>query len=97
MQSGTSNMKQWRIDLISDDKKFVDPTMGWIGGRDTTRQLNLHFDSKDDAIEYCNNNALTYEIDELNNREVKAKSYADNFATAKRTYSDVVATNKIDL
>ncbi len=97
MQSGTKNMNQWRLDIRSDDPRFVDPTMGWISRKDTKGQLKMSFDSEEDAIRYCTDNGLNYEIQQPTSRKLKTKSYANNFATHKRRYSDIVAKNKIEL
>lgn len=97
MQSGTRNTQQWRLEIRSDDAKFVDSTMGWIGGRDTTRQLTLRFDSEEEAITYCNNNEITYSVAGTKTRKAKPKSYANNFATNRRFYADMAIARKIDL
>ena len=97
MQSGVQNMNQWKVDIRSDDRKFVDPTMGWIGGSDTTRQLTLSFATQEEAIAYCEKNGLPWSIMQSKTRKAKPKSYANNFATHKRRYSDVAVNRKIDL
>lgn len=97
MQSGTQNRKQWKVEIRSDSAKWVDPTMGWISGQDTTRQLSLSFKTEKEAIKYCEKNGLDWDIVEGNERNFKPKSYANNFSTYKRRYSDVAATKRIDL
>ncbi len=97
MQSGTKNMKQWKVEIRNHDGKFVDPTMGWIGSTDTTRQLKLSFKSEEEAIKYCESKGLAWDIADGNERKFKPKSYANNFATAKRRYSDIASERKIDL
>lgn len=97
MQSGTKNMNQWKVEIRNHDGKFVDPTMGWIGSTDTTRQLSLHFNSEGAAIKYCESKGLDWHIADDNERKFKPKSYANNFSTAKRRYSDIAANNKINL
>lgn len=97
MQSGTQNMRQWRLEIRSDDPKFVDSTMGWIGGCDTTRQLTLRFDSEEEAIKYCENNKIKWKRQPTQTRKMKPKSYANNFSTDKRRYSDIAASRKITL
>lgn len=97
MQSGIQNTKQWRMEIRSDDPKFVDPTMGWIGSRDTTRQLVLKFASEEEAVEYCKKHLISFDIRSPKVRIIKPKSYANNFSTGKRRYSDIVADRKIEL
>ena len=97
MQSGTQNMRQWRVEIRSDDPKFVDSTMGWIGCCDTTRQLALRFNSEEEAIKYCENNGIEWKQHAVQTRKMKPKSYANNFSTDKRRYSDIAAARKIIL
>ena len=97
MQSGMQNTLTWKLRFLSDDPKFVDPTMGWIGGSDTMRQIELRFESYDEAVAYCEKHGLEWEEQETNERNFKPKSYANNFAFDRRRYSDIAAKKKIRL
>jgi len=91
MQSGQQNTRKWELTVHSDATKWVDPTMGWISGDDTTRQLKLIFDSEAQAIAYAKHKNLTFEIiDHPGDRALQPKSYANNFAFSKRRYFDGV-------
>ncbi len=94
MQSGTRNTQSWILEFASDDRKFVDEMMGWIGGADTTRQLKLKFDSEAEAIAYAEEHNLAYETREPHQRSPHPKSYAKNFAFDRRKYSDIAANLK---
>ncbi len=89
MQSGLGNSKWWCLQFVSDDRKFVEPVMGWIGSKDTTRHLVLKFPSKESAINYACAHKLQYEICQPHKKKIKAKSYAANFASGKRQYCDL--------
>ena len=89
MQSGKAKTKNWHFKIVSNDKKFVDPVMGWIGSNDTTRQLSLQFDTKEEAIAYAEKNNITYQVREPKTRSLKKKSYAANFAFSQRKYADI--------
>lgn len=89
MQSGRGKTKRWILEFISPDSTFVDPTMGWIGSRDTTRQLKLIFESQAEAIEYAQSLDVPYVVREPREKKVRPKSYAANFAYDRRSYSDV--------
>ncbi|MDG1286856.1 MAG: ETC complex I subunit [Rickettsiales bacterium] len=97
MQSGTRNMNQWKLEIRSDSETFVDPTMGWIGGVDTTRQLNISFDTHKEAVSYCESKGIFWSDATPKERKLKPKSYANNFSTGKRRYSDLAMAKKIDL
>lgn len=47
--------------------------------------MNLYFTTKEDAVEYCERNGLTYQVDEPQPRKKLHKLYADNFSWGKRT------------
>jgi hypothetical protein len=64
--------------------------MGWISSCDTLRQLKMSFDSQEDAVRYAKDNEIAYEIRQPHARKPKAKSYAANFSTAKRSFTDII-------
>jgi hypothetical protein len=88
MQSGSGKTDQWLLEFVSDDKKFVEPLMGWVGSRDTTRQIKLFFGTEAEAIAYAQAHDIPYELKEPKGRKIKPKSYAANFAANLRKYAD---------
>ena len=90
MQSGTANVQHWVLEFTSDDRKFVEPLMGWVGSKDTTRQIKLRFPSQAEAVAYAEEHQIPYEIRNPNQRVVKPKSYTSNFAANRRKYSDKI-------
>lgn len=96
MQSGKAKTKSWHFKFISDDKKFVEPMMGWIGSNDTTRQLSLTFDTAEEAIAYAESKKIEYTVRQPHKRTLKKKSYADNFAFSQRKYSDIASRAQRD-
>ena len=52
---------------------------------DPLSNMNLWFTTKDDAVDYCERNGLSYEIDEPQVRRNLRKSYSDKFSWSKRT------------
>lgn len=81
MQSGRAgNMALWVLEFEPSDAKKVDSLMGWSGSADTRNQLRLRFESKEDAVAYADRNGLSYSVVEPQDRAIKPKNYADNFA-----------------
>lgn len=80
MQSGTATNDFWLLEFASEDKKYIEPLMGWVGNRDTKQQLRMKFDSKEQAIAYAENNEIPFKLIEPKTRKFIKKSYADNFA-----------------
>lgn len=83
MQSGKAGMKKWVLEFTPESPYFVEPLMGWTGMRDTTREVQLSFPTKDAAIAYAKQNGLAYELAEPHKRTQVKKTYADNFKFKK--------------
>ena len=60
MQSGRAKTKGWVMVFEPSDATRPDPIIGWNGSADTSRQVRLTFDSKEDAIEHARKNGFTY-------------------------------------
>jgi hypothetical protein len=76
--------KAWVLDFEQASPKTISPLMGWTSSGDVRQQVRLRFDTKEEAIAYCEQNALPYRVFEpaLPKRVVQA--YADNFAYTAR-------------
>ena len=53
MQSGRNNVKRWVLEFEPGGPKQTDHLMGWIGSGDTTAQVRLKFDSKEEAVAFA--------------------------------------------
>lgn len=84
MSSGKAKTHFWLLEYKPVQKNTPEPLMGWNSGG-TIAQIKLQFDSKDEAIAYANSKGIAYELHEPKERIYKPKSYAANFATARRT------------
>jgi hypothetical protein len=49
------------------------------------QQVRLRFDSKDEAIAYCEHNGIPYRVFDPNPPKRTVMAYADNFAYSRRT------------
>ena len=79
MQQGRAKTKQWVLEWEPSEARRAEPLMGWISSGDTRRQVQLNFDSKEQAIEYAEERGIDYVVREPKTRTIKTKSYADNF------------------
>jgi len=79
MQSGQANTREWRLEFEPVAPRQVDSLMGWTGSRDTTQQLALHFDTKEQAVAYAERHGYAYAVLEAHPRAVRRRAYADNF------------------
>ena len=53
--------------------------MGWETSTDTLEEVILKFSTKEQAVEYAENNNILYTVVEPKKKEFVIKSYADNF------------------
>jgi hypothetical protein len=84
MQSGTANTKEWVLDYEPEQPRTVEPLMGWTSSGDMKQELRLRFDSKDDAIAYCQREGIAYEVFESKPLQRTRIAYSDNFASGRR-------------
>lgn len=79
MQSGLAKTHDWVLNFDPNDAQRPDPLMGWVGSRDTQRQVNLRFPTQAEAEEYCKSHGIDYTVELPQAASVRPKSYADNF------------------
>jgi len=84
MQSGTARTKEWVLDYEPEEPRVVEPLMGWTSSGDMKQQLRLFFDSKDEAVAYCERHAIAYQVFEAKEPARRTIAYADNFAYTRR-------------
>lgn len=79
MQSGKARTKQWTLEYEPESPREVDPLMGWTSSSDMRQQVQLEFDSADEAVAYATRNGIAFDVFEPHRPAQRAKSYADNF------------------
>jgi len=79
MQSGFGNTRQWVLEFEPDAPKTHDPLTGWVSSADTRGQVQLRFESEDEAVAYARRQGYEYSLVEPKTRTIRPKSYADNF------------------
>ena len=84
MQSGQGNTKDWLLDFEPEVPRQVEPLMGWTSSFDTRQQIRLRFETKEEAIAYCERNGIPYQVSEEKPVARRVVSYADNFAFRRR-------------
>lgn len=85
MQSGRAKTKDWVVDFEPEQPRTVEPLMGWTSSGDTRQQLRLRFDTKEEAIAYCERHGIAHQV--LESAEAVTRrgiSYSDNFAFKRR-------------
>lgn len=80
MQSGVAMTKEWQLTYEPEQPRMVEPLMGWTSSGDMKQQITIRFDSKEDAIAYCEREGIPYEVLEPKEPIRRQVAYADNFA-----------------
>ncbi len=84
MQSGRGKTRHWKMEYMTDDAHTPDPLMGWTTMQDTAVQIQLEFDTKEEALAYAKAKNLEAIIEEPKSAKVPPKAYAENFSFTRR-------------
>ena len=79
MQSGRAQSRKWILEYEPATPRRPDRLMGWTSAEDTLNEVQLHFDTLDEARAFAERQGLDYTVIEPQRAVVKPKSYADNF------------------
>lgn len=86
MQSGEARTRDWVLEFVPADAKWVDPLMGWTGSRDMNSQVRLSFPTRTEAVAYAERHGIPFEVFEPKRRGhvLRQNGYGDNFAASRR-------------
>jgi ETC complex I subunit conserved region len=84
MTSATAMPQDWRLVFERRSPPFVDPLMGWTGGRDPLAQLELSFPSLDAAVAYAQRQGLRYVVC----HDQASRQASERRARRRRAFSD---------
>jgi ETC complex I subunit conserved region len=80
MQSGIAKTREWQLDYEPEQPRAIEPLMGWTSSGDMKQQLTISFDSREDAVAYCEREGIPYQVIEPKQPARRQAAYADNFA-----------------
>jgi ETC complex I subunit-like protein len=80
MQSGKAKTKEWVLDFEPQEPREVEPLMGWTSSGDMAQQVQLRFDTSEEAIAYCERHGIPYQVFTAKTPPRRGISYSDNFA-----------------
>jgi hypothetical protein len=84
MQSGTAKTTEWVLEFEPEQSREVEPLMGWTSSGDMRQQVQLRFDSAEEAVAYCERSGIAYQVMEPKAPARRTISYSDNFAFKRR-------------
>jgi hypothetical protein len=80
IQSGTAKTREWQLDYEPEQPRAIEPLMGWTSSGDMKQQLTIRFETKEDAVAYCEREGIPYQVIEPKQPAHRQVAYADNFA-----------------
>jgi ETC complex I subunit-like protein len=86
MQSGQAKTRDWMLEYVPADARWIEPLMGWTGSDDMNSQVRLRFESREEAVAYAERYGIPFEVFEPKQRRhiLRQNGYGDNFATGRR-------------
>ena len=79
MQSGKGNTDEWVFEFEQESPRTADPLMGWTSANETTTQVKLKFETREEAEAYARRKGIAYQVQPEAPVKMQKKSYSDNF------------------
>ena len=84
MQSGTAKTHDWVLDYEPEERREIEPLMGWTSSGDMRQQVRLRFASAEEAVTYAERHGIAYQLFDDKTSVRPSMSYSDNFAFKRR-------------
>src|SRR6266853_1957306 len=98
MQSGTAKTREWQLDYEPEQPRAIEPLMGWTSSGDMKQQLTLCFDTREDAVAYCEREAIRALVAELRQRLDQVAGGGGETSRARHTLrGKMLARQRVDL
>jgi hypothetical protein len=72
------------LDYEPEQPRAVEPLMGWTSSGDMRQQVRLRFETREEAVAYCERHGIAYQVAEPKATARRTISYSDNFAFNRR-------------
>ena len=83
-QSGAAKSQEWLLRFEPSAARRPDPLMGWTQTTDTRGQVQIAFDTREEAVAFAQRQGIAFEIVPEPTVRTVVKAYADNFAFGRR-------------
>lgn len=84
MQSGKAKTKDWVLEFDTDAARRIEPLMGYTSSGDTSSQVRMSFETREEAIAFAQRQGLEFQVIEPREPKRVIKAYADNFSANRR-------------
>ena len=78
-QSGRAQARKWILEYEPATPRRPEPLMGWASAADTLNEVQLRFNTCDEALAFADRLGLDYTVIAPHESAERPKSYADNF------------------
>lgn len=79
MTSGRANAGVWILDFQSTQPRVIDPLTGNTRSLDTRGQVEIRFETKQEAVSYAKANNIPHRLIDLPKSKRISRSYSENF------------------
>lgn len=79
MQSGRANARHWVIEFPTSGARVVDPLTGTLRSTQAEAQLDLKFDTLEEAVAYAKANDIAHQVIKPKTVRRVSRSYSENF------------------
>lgn len=80
MQSGRGNSQKWVLEFVSKKPLVIDPLTGNTRSTDMRSQIELKFDTMEEAVAYAKANDIPHRVSAPKVTKRISRSYSENFA-----------------
>lgn len=80
MQSGRANSRHWVLEFPKSGERAIDPLTGTLRATHMEAQLDLKFESLEDAVAYAKANNIAHQVIKPKAVRRVSRSYSENFA-----------------
>jgi hypothetical protein len=85
MQSGKAKTGHWVLEFDRETARTIDPLMGYTSSGEPLTQVQLKFETQDDAVSYARKHGIAFRIEESQQTKRRTVSYSDNFKYDRKT------------
>ena len=85
MQSGTAKTGNWVLEFEPEQRRKIDPLMGYTSSGDMKSQIRLVFETREEAVAYAEKNGIAYRVETPKEPKRRQISYAENFRYDRKT------------
>ncbi len=80
MTSGRAKTHHWLLEFVTTGPTIIDPLTGNTRSVDPRSQIELRFETKDEAVTYAKSHNIPHRVIDKRNVKRIPRSYSDNFS-----------------